>query len=253
MNPDEFTLPEAGAAPPRPEPAYPFWTYRDVGALLGLIIPVLVAAAVIVNLLRSAIPGFPQALAAGLLLTQFLGFGLWFLCLWALFRLRYRRPFWASLGWRRPARGLGSYAVWGPLLALGVALVGALLRTPDIQMPMKQLLADRQSLVLVGVFAITLGPLCEELAFRGFLLPLPARTFGEAGGVLLIAGLFSLVHGPQYAWSWRHLILITGAGAAFGFVRLRSGSTLAATVMHATYNLTFFIAYLSQSGGLSRP
>ena len=117
-------------------------------------------------------------------------------------------------------------------------------------MPMQELLRDRASLVLVGIFAVTLGPLCEELSFRGFFLPLLARSLGAAGGVLLTAVAFSLMHGPQYAWSWRHILLITLAGVAFGVVRLRSGSTAAATIMHATYNLTFFVAYLVQSDGV---
>lgn len=246
MNNEELTAPEIGFEPPPAEQKYPFWDYRDLAVFIGLIVPVVVLAAVIVHLLRAAIPGFADTLAVGVLATQFLAFAIWFLCLWGLFRLRYDRPFWGSLAWVRPADGLRAYAVWGPLLALGVAVTGAVLRTPDIEMPMKQLLADRESLILVGIFAVTLGPLCEELVFRGFFLPLLARTLGDAGGVMVIAGVFSLVHGPQYAWSWRHLMLITAAGAAFGFVRLRSSSTLAAAVMHATYNLTFFVAYLTQ-------
>ncbi len=117
-------------------------------------------------------------------------------------------------------------------------------------MPIKQLLTDRSSILLVSVFATTLGPLCEELAFRGFLLPLLLRSLGPLAGVFLTALPFAVLHGPQYGWSWRHLLLITLAGAAFGWVRYRTGSTAAAAVTHASYNLTFLVAYLSQGKDL---
>ena len=55
---------------------------------------------------------------------------------------------------------------------------------------------------------------------------------------------FALLHGPQYAWSWRHLVLITVAGVAFGYARYRSGSTAAAAIVHAAYNTTFFLAFV---------
>ena len=64
---------------------------------------------------------------------------------------------------------------------------------------MQELLRDRLSIASIGFFAITLGPLCEELVFRGFLQPLLIRTFGVAAGILLCAVPFALLHGPQYA------------------------------------------------------
>jgi membrane protease YdiL (CAAX protease family) len=227
---------------------YPFWSYQDLVVLAGLAMPILVVSALLVRLIAIPAPDAFASPAVGVLAVQFLGYGLWFLCLYGLLRLRYGRPFWRSLAWVRPRAGVLSLVVVvaGPLLALGVVFFGVALRTPEIEMPMKELLRDRLSVVLVGVFATTLGPVCEELAFRGFLLPLLARSFGAAAGVLLSAAAFSALHGPQYAWSWRHLILITLAGAAFGWVRLRTGSTAAATMMHATYNLTFFTAYVTQ-------
>jgi membrane protease YdiL (CAAX protease family) len=113
-------------------------------------------------------------------------------------------------------------------------------------MPLMDLLRDRVSLILVGAVAVTLGPLCEELAFRGFLLPLLIRSLSALPGILITALLFASLHGPEYAWSWRHLLLITLAGVAFGWMRYRSGSTATATVMHAAYNLTFFVGMVAQ-------
>jgi membrane protease YdiL (CAAX protease family) len=141
---------------------------------------------------------------------------------------------------------MAPYVAIGFVQAIGIALLGVAMQTPNVEMPMRDLLSDRFSLILVGTFAVTLGPACEELAFRGFLLPVLARTFGGPAGVTLTSATFALMHGPQYAWSWQHLVLICLAGVLFGAVRLLSGSTAAAAAMHAGYNLTFFVAYLTQ-------
>jgi hypothetical protein len=140
--------------------------------------------------------------------------------------------------------------IGGPVLALLVAALGVALKTPEIQMPIRDLLTDRFSILLVGIFASTLGPVCEELAFRGFLLPLVARSLGPFAATLIAALPFAVLHGPQYSWSWQHVLLIALAGMAFGWMRLRSRSTLAATLMHAGYNFTFFSAYLFQAKDL---
>ncbi len=231
--------------PEAPAGAEPFWNYQDLLLLIGLALPSLLAAAGLVTLAGLALGG-PVRSAATVLALQFTAYGLWFLCLFAVLKLRYGRPFWRSLGWVRPRVPLRRFLAGGVLLAFVIALLGALLRTPDIDMPIKQLLRDRASLALVGLFAVTLGPLCEELIFRGFLQPLLARTFGPAAAILATAVVFAAPHGPQYAWSWQHVLLITLAGAVFGWTRLRSGSTLAAAVMHAGYNLVFFAALAAQ-------
>jgi membrane protease YdiL (CAAX protease family) len=109
-----------------------------------------------------------------------------------------------------------------------------------------RLLRDRWSILLVGTFAVTLGPLAEELIFRGFLQPLAVRSFGQWAGITLASAPFALLHGPQYAWNWQHMLLLFLASFVFGYTRHRTGSTAASTVVHATYNLTFFVGYLAQ-------
>jgi membrane protease YdiL (CAAX protease family) len=243
----EHSTTEAELVPQQPAERYPFWGYRDLVLLIGLMLPAVMAALAIVQLIYLFVPrGVWHSPAVAALAIQFLAYGFWFLFLYALLKVRYNRPFWQSLAWRLPPGGTSRFLIVGVLLAFVVALAGAALRTPDIDMPMKELLRDRVSLILVGIFAITVGPLCEELMFRGFLLPLLAQSLGAALGVLLTSFGFAALHGPQYAWSWQHIVLITFAGAVFGWVRLRTGSTAAATVMHAGYNLTFFIAFLAQ-------
>jgi membrane protease YdiL (CAAX protease family) len=43
------------------------------------------------------------------------------------------------------------------------------------------------------------------------------------------------------------VVLISLAGAGFGWMRQASGSTKAATIMHGTYNALEFVAFLAQT------
>jgi membrane protease YdiL (CAAX protease family) len=139
---------------------------------------------------------------------------------------------------------------WGVLLAFGCIVLGALLQTPNEKTPLDQLLADPLSIALMGIFAIALAPVFEELLFRGFLFPLLARSLGPVAAAALAALPFALLHGPEYAWSWQRISIIFLAGFAFGWMRHRSGSTAAAAVMHAGYNGTFvLVLVLSRYGG----
>jgi|YelNatPaOPRAMG01_1025707.scaffolds.fasta_scaffold122889_2 membrane protease YdiL (CAAX protease family) len=228
-----------------PDEKYPFWDVKDALVFLTSGLPALIAGGFAARTIFS-FPVLSRAFgqAPELLTAQFLGYLVWFAFLWIILRTRYRRPFWKSLAWKLRWKDFPLHALSGVVLAVGVAAGGVLLQVPDIDMPIKRLLSSRSSMLLIGLAATTAGPLCEELAFRGFFLPLLIRGLGPAFGILATALPFALLHGPQYAWSWRHLLFITIAGAAFGLKRYRSGSTAAAAIMHAAYNVTFFTAYV---------
>jgi len=97
------------------------------------------------------------------------------------------------------------------------------------------------ALILMTIFGVTLAPLCEELAFRGFLQPLLARSLGAPAGILIAGAAFGLLHFREYGNSWRHALLLTGAGTCFGWMRHRTGSTKASVIMHASYNGLLFL------------
>jgi membrane protease YdiL (CAAX protease family) len=100
--------------------------------------------------------------------------------------------------------------------------------------------------ILLATFGVTLGPLCEELAFRGFLQPLLVRSLGAVPGILAATIPFGLLHFQEYGNSWRHAVLIALAGASFGWMRHATGSTRAAAIMHASYNALFFFVLFAQ-------
>jgi hypothetical protein len=88
---------------------------------------------------------------------------------------------------------------------------------------------------------------------RGFLQPLLVRSLGAIPGILAAALPFGLLHFQEYGNSWRHALLISLAGAAFGWMRHRTGSTMASTLMHASYNALEFFAFFTQQKDSAHP
>jgi hypothetical protein len=225
-------------------PRGPFWDYVDLAVFAGFAFPSLVASALLARGLTFVLP---VSHVFDALLMQLVWYGLIFGALVVLLRVRYDRPFWPSLGWRVPFRGMIACLLSGPLLALGVGLIGVLIHTPTIKLPMfDQMFSDRPTTILFAVFVVIVGPLCEELAFRGFLMPLLMRSLGAYGGIVLTALLFGAMHGYEYEWSWRHILLISIVGVVLGWVRYDTGSTAGSTFMHATFNLTQLLGFLAQ-------
>jgi membrane protease YdiL (CAAX protease family) len=227
--------PAPPAAPPDDEypPGTAFWGYAD----LLLVFAAWFVAIVTIGALMPRAPRAGTALA-GSAAT----YAAPFLLMVAIFRLQYKRPFWQSLGWARIPLPPLWVAGAGWLAALSVNVLAYLMHTPNTSNPLTELMQDRASMVLIGLFGVTLGPLAEELIFRGFLQPLLIRSFGVLAGILVAAIPFGLLHFSEYGNSWRHALLISGAGAAFGWMRHRTQSTKASTLMHSAYNVLFFAA-----------
>lgn len=193
-------------------------------------------------LLKLAAPNLPKV--AGILVPQFLAFATALIPIAFVLRTRYDRGLFEGLRFPLPPGDLWKSLAQGILLAFGVLMLGALLRPPNIRTPMDELMSDPASGPILAIAAVTIGPFFEELFFRGLLQPLFVRDTGVVIGVLLAAMPFALLHGPEYAWSWRHVLLIGVAGTAFGVKRALSQSTGAATVMHAAYNAVITSGYL---------
>ena len=256
----EPPLPELGASPdlgpppelqPLPEDApplesYPFWGYLD---LLGFILVALLGS-LVVSLLAASIPTAHIKRAFILFPAQVLLYAFLLGALAFIFRRYYGKPFWQSLRWTPAEWSTPFVATCGVFAAVAVVVASVLMRTPDIDSPMKALLSDPASVVMIAVLGTTLAPVCEEIVFRGFLQPLLVRSLGAAPGILLAAAAFGLMHLQEYGYSWRHALLIAAAGASFGWMRQRTGSTKAAAVMHAAYNCVFFLLLAVQQAAL---
>jgi uncharacterized protein len=246
---------EVGQAPPPangpvPPPRDPFWGYSDVLVFIGLLVVSGLASVGLVYLVFSLLPARDRSMVAEEVIAQSLLYVLGYGALALLFRAHYNRPFWRSLGWtgfRFPAPVV---VLSGACTALAVAYFGALIRTPATRNRIEEMLENPRSLVIVVIFGLTVAPIAEELGFRGFLQPLLARSLGPLGGIVGAAIPFGLLHFSEYGNSWRHALLISLAGAAFGWMRYRTGSTRASALMHASYNALEFVAYFAQQRDL---
>jgi membrane protease YdiL (CAAX protease family) len=180
--------------------------------------------------------------------SQLMLYGFLFLALFAILKLQYGRPFLLSLAWVGFRVSVVTVLSLGILLAFANGLAAWLLRTPELDTPIQHLFQRRVTAIEFGIVGITIGPLCEELVFRGFMQPVFVRSLGPAIGILITAVLFGSLHLAQNQFAWQSGLVITLAGVAFGWMRQLSGSTRASTLMHSAYNFTYFLAAFSQTG-----
>lgn len=84
--------------------------------------------------------------------------------------------------------------------------------------------------ISVALGVVVLGPLAEEIVFRGYLQELCVACVGERAGIAATAVMFGLVHGIGYA------LPIFVFGWFLGDLRRRHGSILAPWLAHAVFN-----------------
>jgi membrane protease YdiL (CAAX protease family) len=102
----------------------------------------------------------------------------------------------------------------------------------------------------LALLQVTLGPVLEEVVFRGYLCALLLWSLGKIlTGTLLnwlvitaAAVVFALAHLAQPGVSWLQLACITATGCLYGWIRFRSVSTATAAVSHAAYNFTLYVS-----------
>jgi hypothetical protein len=243
---------EQPSLPPPPPAREPFWGYSELLLFIG-VAPVCMGLSLglvkgVLYLLHAHPPAVAELLPAQLLFYIFL-FG----ALGAVFRVGYDQPFWRSLGWRRSRIPFLWIVISGMGTALLVTVFSTLIRLPTTENEMTELMESPLGLILMAIFGVTVAPLCEELAFRGFLQPLLVRTMGPALGIIVQSIPFGILHFWEYGNSWRHALVIFAAGVAFGMMRQATGSTRASALMHASYNGLFFVAVLSDRKDIPHP
>lgn len=225
--------------PPAPEHEV-FWGYTDLCLFVFFALLGMLAGGLVVKI-ESVVFHFTKAPVWALLPAQIVTYAVLFGGIQLVFRVAYDRPFWRSLGWNPPALPVSRIVMAGMTTAMVVILAGSLIHLPGGANPMTELLQGRLAFVLMAVFGVGVAPLCEELAFRGFLQPLLVRSLGAVAGILIAGAGFGLLHYQEYGNSWRHALLICGAGVCFGCMRHFTRSTKAAVIMHASYNSLLFL------------
>lgn len=159
---------------------------------------------------------------------------------------------WARLGFRTPVWSTAGYAVAAVVAALALAAsytilidffdIDVLRSQRDDQLP-REVLDSGALLAIAGVVVIGFAPVCEEIFFRGFILPGMVKVWGVAIGIAASGLVFSLAHiGP--AWH-KTLVPIFIIGAVFGAAYYRSGNIFTTILAHALFNTISFAALVA--------
>lgn len=162
---------------------------------------------------------------------------------------KYHAAFWREIRWNWPSTGLGvlGFTVVGVLTILLDALGSRFLPMPK-STPFDQFFAHPSDAYLMAIFAVTFGPLMEELFFRGFLYPVLARWVGAFSAVVLTALPFGMIHYLQYK-SWAAVLVITMVGVVLTTVRAITKSVGASFLVHVGYNGTLMLLAAAASDG----
>jgi membrane protease YdiL (CAAX protease family) len=199
---------------------------------------------------------------------------------WAIFTYLWRQPFLQGLRWNFSVvrRRWVPLLCGGVVLSLAVQFLSNFLPIPKT-LPIDDFFRTPADVWMVALFGTLLAPVCEELAFRGFLLPSLAsawdwlRSFRRAPEVGLVVSdrgalddprwsipallfsctitsiAFALVHADQLAHAWAPLAVLFGVSLVLCGVRLWTHSLAASTLIHATYNGTIFTILFFGTGG----
>ena len=135
-------------------------------------------------------------------------------CMVMLVEGKYHVRFWQAIRWNWP-RSAWRLLALGAVMFFVLGMLQNLLPMPK-DTPFEHLFDRPRDAYLLSIIAVTLGPLMEELFFRGFMYPVLARRMGVAWGVALTALPFGLIHLPQYGWAWGAALVIFLVGVVCG-------------------------------------
>ena len=151
------------------------------------------------------------------------------LLLW--FRLRHK-PLGKAAGLRRCSGWTAAFSAFAAL-GLFVAINLALALLPEAWLTAYN--ADMAPIASAGLLTalsiVVMGPLAEELVFRGIIQTRLLRAMPVWAAVVLQAVLFGVTHGTPVQMAYAFLM-----GLVFGLLRSRTGSILPGFAAHAAFN-----------------
>ncbi len=189
----------------------------------------------------------------------------------------WNRPFLIGLQWNA-----ANVRWWLGLvgLAAGFAAQGVTVFIPHTkELPIEEIFHNPAIIWFLAFFGVVIGPLFEEVMFRGFLLPAIAiavdwlripRGVDDLGSLenliawrsssdysdialivssILTSALFALIHAPQLGYTVPALALLMCVSIGLCFVRIRTGSVAASALVHGSYNLSIFLTLFVSTDG----
>lgn len=94
----------------------------------------------------------------------------------------------------------------------------------------------------LGIVAVSVGPMIEELMFRGVLLSALLGRYSTGTSVALCAMLFGVMHLAGLDFQWYALPSLMLLAAALCWLRLQSGSLWPPILAHGLFNLFALMA-----------
>jgi hypothetical protein len=146
--------------------------------------------------------------------------------------------------WRDVFAGIGALAAVLMIAGVGAMLSGQ--ETPEFMTETFRTAREAGILPLFFFSFAVLAPVQEELFFRGFLYRGLSASLGAWPTILLTSAVWSVVH-LQYEWFFIAEIFLLGV--AFGWLRMKSGSTILTMFLHGTMNTLALISAGVQADG----
>jgi uncharacterized protein len=97
----------------------------------------------------------------------------------------------------------------------------------------------------LAIVAVTVGPMIEELMFRGVLFSALLRRMSTAMSIAVCAVLFGAVHLAGLDFQWYALPNLILLAAVLCWLRLKSGSLWPSILAHGVFNLFALVALFS--------
>lgn len=148
-----------------------------------------------------------------------------------------QRGFFESIGWTWTERvRLPHIVALAITLQVFTFVFGQLVPEPK-DMPFSKLLESSVAAKLViAALAVATAPLVEEVVFRGVLYPALARPLGRIGSILVVSGIFLLIHFDQYSGAIGVMVPLGLLSVTLTALRAYTGSLLPSFALHTVFN-----------------
>lgn len=191
-----------------------------------------------------------------------------------LYPLLWKRPFLDGLRWHwSSARNqVARLLPLGFILGILSFLVDALFSSSKAP-PIDQFFLKASDAWVMTFFGVLIAPVFEEICFRGFLVPAIAIAYDWLSlprtpeshmrwqatatltpislifSAIVTSFLFMLIHGQQVGFAWGAMLVLFSVSLVLTFVRVKTQSVAASTLVHCAYNGFIFIVMIFATGG----
>jgi hypothetical protein len=194
----------------------------------------------------------------------------------AVFPLVWHKSLLAGLHWNaHTAFRFRKRLLVAAFLCFLLAILNGLVLPGPNDAPIDKVFRTPGAAWLLFGFGVTFAPFFEELAFRGFLLPMLCTAFDWVGEMssgrlplrpchnghprwsipaMVISSIltsipFALMHAEQTAYSMGPFLLLLAVSLVLCWVRINTRSLAASVLVHASYNFMIFSLMFLGTGG----